>query len=175
MIQHQHIHTAFPQPCDGIHRRRAAVHGQEELRAGEFLEAVLHAVLTEAVALVHAMRQVEVHAPTERAEDFEQQRSRSDAVHVIVTEDDERLAALAGGEESVHGGGHVGQREGIGELLEAGFEKACHRLRFAVAAVEEALCEKRGDAVLPGELIGEHGLRRCDRPAVFHASSTLKR
>ena len=104
------------------------------------------------------MRQVEIRRPAEIAEDFEEQRGGGDTVHVVVAEDDQRFGSLAGGEEVVHCGGHVRQREGIGETAQTRFEKKRDGLWFAVPAVEEALREQRGDAGLLCECGSERGL-----------------
>ena len=83
--------------------------------------------------------------PAEGAEHFEQQGGGGDAVHVVIAEDDEGFVALAGLEEALDGGGHVGQQERIGQLLEPGLEEAGDGGRLAQAAVEQALGEQRRD------------------------------
>ena len=144
MVQHNHIHAALLEPCDGFDRRRAAIHSQQE-RCGEFFQAVFHAFPAQAVAFVHAIRQVVMCRPSERAQNFGQQRSRGHAVHVIITENDERFVRVRGGmslEEALDCGSHVRQQEGIGKLLEARLKEAVDQRGFAQAAVEEALGEQ---------------------------------
>ena len=122
VVQDDDVHAALAQPGDGVDGGRAAVH-REQQRDGEFLQAVLHAVLAEAVAFVHAMRQVVMSRPAEGAEHFEQQRGGGDAVHVVIAEDDEGFVAFAGLEQALDGGGHVRQQERVGQVLEAGLEE----------------------------------------------------
>ena len=144
MVQHDHVHAALAEPGDGGDGGRAAVHGEQQ-RHGELPEAILHAILAEAVAFVHAMRQVVMDLPAERAQHFEQQGGRGDAVHVVIAEDDERLVALAGLEQALDGGRHVRQQERIGQVLEPGLEEAGDGRWLAQAAIQEALGEQRRD------------------------------
>ena len=144
MVQHDDVHAALCERGDGCDGGRAAVHGEQQ-GGGELRQAILHAVLAEAVAFVHAMRQVVVDLPAERAEHFEQQGGGGDAVHVVIAEDDERFVALAGLEQALDGGGHVRQQERVGQLLEPGLEEGGDGGRFAQAAVQQALGEQRRD------------------------------
>ena len=91
-----------------------------------------------------------VNGQAEGAEDLEQQRGGGDAVNVVVTEDDERFVAFAGEKEPLDGGGHVGQKKGIGQLFEPRIEKSSNGGRVVEAAVQEALSEERRDAQLIG-------------------------
>ena len=72
MIQHDYVHAALAEPGDGPHRSGPAVHRQQQ-RHGELPEAILHAILAEAIAFVHAMRQVVMRRPAQSAEDLQQQ------------------------------------------------------------------------------------------------------
>ena len=95
MIQHDDIDAALFEPGDGFHGGRTAIHRQQQ-RGREFLQAILHAVPAEAVTFVHAMGQIVAGVPAEPAEDFEQQRGGSDAVHVVIAEDDQRFVRVRG-------------------------------------------------------------------------------
>ena len=126
--------------------------------AGDLREAIVHRFLAEAVAFVHAMRQVIADLPAEGAEDFEQQGGGGDAVHVVIPEDDEGFVALAGLQEALDGGVHVGEQERVGQLLEPGLEEGGDGGRLSQAPVEQALGEQRGDVERVRELPGEGGV-----------------
>ena len=74
-----------------------------------------------------------------------QQRGRSHTVHVVITEDDQRLARGVRGEESLDSGAHVREQKRIGKVLQLWIEKARDGFRLAVTAIKEALREQRGD------------------------------
>jgi hypothetical protein len=159
MVQHDDIDATLAQRGDGGDGVRAAVHGEEQGR-GESREAVLDAVVAEAVALIHAMREVVLDVPAERTEHFEQQGGRGDAVHVVITENDEGFVAVAGLEQALDSGAHVGQEERVGQLLKAGLEEAGDGGWFAQATVEQALGEQGRDVKGRRQLSCESGLGR---------------
>ena len=116
VVEDQHINAALAQPGDLGARGRTAIHGKEQLHRN-LLQAVLHAGLAESVALVHAMRQVAMHRPAERGQKFVEQRGGSHAVHIVVAEDDERLACGVRDEETFDGHLHVWEQKRVGEVL----------------------------------------------------------
>ena len=162
MVEHDDIHAAFAQPGDGFHGGRAAVHGEQQFD-GKFLQAILHAVVAQAVAFVHAVRQIKIHLPAKRAQNFQQQRGGSHAVHVVIAENDQRLVAFAGAEQPLDGGGHVRQQKRVGEIFQPRREEVRDGRRLAEAAVEQALREQRRNFELRRELSGEQRLRRRER------------
>ena len=113
MVQHDDVHTTLAEPGDRGDSGRAAIH-REQQRDGEFSEAILDPVLTEAIAFIHTMGQVIVGFPAEGAEHFEQQGSGRNAVNIVIAEDDEGFIALAGLEQALDGHSHVGQQERVG-------------------------------------------------------------
>ena len=141
VVEHERIDAPLAQPGDGFNGGGAAINGQKQRRR-MFGEAILHAGLTEAVAFVHAVRQVGADLPAERGENFGEQRRGSHAVHVVVAEDDERFVTLARGEEAFDSSAHVREQERIGKILQAGLKEPADGLRFAEAAVEQALDRK---------------------------------
>ena len=159
MVQDDDVHAPLSERSDGSDGGRAAVHRQEQ-GGGELCQAILHGFLGEAVAFIEAMGQVVVDLPAERAQHFEQQGGGGDAVHVVIAEDDEVFAALAGLEEALDGGAHVWQQERVRQLLEPGLEKGSDGGRVTQAPVKQALGEQRRDAQGVGQLPGEPGLRR---------------
>jgi hypothetical protein len=123
VVQNDNVNPSLAQVSDGCNRVRAAVHGEKQ-GGGELRQAILHAVLAEAVAFIHTMRQVGMDLPAEGAEHFEQQGGGGDPVHVVITKDDEGFVALAGLEQALDGGRHIRQQEGISQLLEPGLKEA---------------------------------------------------
>ena len=161
MVQDDDVHAPLSERSDGSDGGRAAIHRQEQA-GGELCEAIFHGFLGEAVAFIEAMGQVVVDLPTERAQHFEQQDGGGDTVHIVIAEDDEVFAALAGLEEAFDRGAHIWQQERIGQLLEAGLEKGSDGGWVTQAAVKQALGEQRRDAQGVGQLAGEPGLRRVE-------------
>jgi hypothetical protein len=159
VVQHDDVDAALAQRGDGGDGVRAAVHGEEQ-GSGELREAMLDAVVAEAVTLVHAMREVVLDVPAERTEHFEQQGGRGDAVHVVIAENDEGFVAVAGLEQALDSGAHVGQEERVGQLLEPGLEEAGDGGWFAQATIQQALGEQRRDIEGGRQLGGEAGLGR---------------
>ena len=159
VVEHDDVRTALSKPADGFNRSRAAIDGEQQPR-WKFFQAVFHTVLAQAVALIHPVRQIKIRLPAEPVEDFEQQRSGRDAVHVVIAKNDKRLAAFACLPEALHGGLHVWQQERIGKLLEARVEKVFDGHRLAESAIEQALREQRRNSQVGCEPPGEQRLRR---------------
>src|SRR5690242_254498 len=111
------------------------------------------------------MREIIIRLPAELFEHFAEQRSGSDAVHVVIAKDDERFVAFARLEETFDGDGHVREKKRIGEAFEARLEETRDALQLAKTAVHEALGEQRRDFQGAGELPGEEWLWRRDCPA----------
>ena len=144
VVEHQHVHAAFAEPGDLRDGGRAAVHGEQQLHR-KFLQTILHAGLTETVALVHAVRQIAMHFPAQRGQHVMQQGGGGHTVHVVITEDDQRLARGVRREQPLDGDAHVRKQKRIGKVLQLWIEKARDGFRLAVTAIEQALCEERGD------------------------------
>jgi hypothetical protein len=170
MIQHEHVHATTAQPGDGVHGGGAAIHGKQERRR-KFVQAILHAGLAEAIAFVHAMGEIGVYLPAECGEHLSEERGGSNAVHVVIAEDDERFVPFARGEEPFDGGTHIREQKRIGEVFQAWLQEARDRLRFAEPAVEQALGEQQRELHFLREKGRQRRLRWGDRPAVFHYSN----
>ena len=167
VIENNCVHAAFAKRGNGFNGGRTAVHREQQVRR-KFLQAIFHAVGAQAVAFVHPVRQIKIHLPAERAQDFKQQCGGSHAVHVIIAKDDERFIVLAGAEQSPDGGVHVRQQKRVGQIFEAGLEKIFNGGRFAEAAIEQALGQQRRNFEPQCQLTGKQRLRRRGRPAEFH-------
>ena len=169
MIEHDHINAAPAQPRDAFDCGGTTIHSEQQGH-GKFFEAVLHARPTETVAFVHPMRQIGVHLPAERGEDFDQQRGGGDAIDIVIAKDNHRLAAFARDVEAIYGEAHVRQQKGIGKILEPRLQEARDGFRLAEAAVEKTLGQERRKPEFLREEGGQSGLGRGDGPAVFHGS-----
>src|SRR5439155_20961279 len=97
-----------------------------------------------------------------------EERSRSDAVGVVVSKNDERLVAAAGQKQSLDRRGHVGQQEGIAELLQSRFQKFGRLAWFAQSPVDQALRQQGRHLQFPGQVPDQERLPRRDGPAKFH-------
>jgi len=159
MIQDDRVDAPFAQPVDGFNGSRAAIHGEEQ-RHRKFLQAILHAVAAQAVAFVHAVRQITMHRPAEAAEDFREQGGGGDAVDVVVAEDHERFAAVARLEQPLDGGAHIREQKGIAELFQARLKKAGDERRVAESAIQQALGEQGRNFQPGGKLAGQQRLGR---------------
>jgi hypothetical protein len=88
------------------------------------LQAAFDAVPAQAVTFFQPMRQVMLNAPAQYAERFCQQCSGSDAIDIVITEDDQQfLAALSRCQEAVHSGGHVRNQKRVRQILEPRLKK----------------------------------------------------
>src|SRR5437899_8358854 len=104
MIQNDDIDSALAKPLNGANCRGPAIDRQQQLD-GKSPEAIFDAVLAQTVAFIQTVRQVMVHSPAERGQNFRQKRSRSDAVHVVISENDERLVLASRQEQPLDGRG----------------------------------------------------------------------
>lgn len=159
MVQDDDVHAPPSERGDGSDGGGAAVHCQEQA-GGELRQAIIHSLLSEAVAFIEAMGQVVVDLPTERAQHFEQQSGRGDTVHVVIAEYDEMFAALAGLEEAIDGPAHVRYQERVCQLLEPGLKEGGGGGKVIHATVQQALGEKGWDAQGVSQMPGEPRLRR---------------
>ena len=64
MVQDDHIDSALVEPRNGFQRCRTAVHRQEQ-PDGKLFQAVFDAVGAEAIAFIHAVRQIKIHLPAQ--------------------------------------------------------------------------------------------------------------
>jgi len=167
MIKNNHVDATFAKRRNGFDGSRAAIHGEEQGRR-IFVQAVFHAVGAQAVTFVHPVGQIEIHAPVERTQDFEQQRGGGYAVHVVIAKNHQRFILFAGAEQSPDGGVHVRQQKRVGEIFQPGLEKVLDDGRFAETSIDQALGEQRRDFELRRQLTGEERLRRRGGPAEFH-------
>ena len=83
MIEDDDIDGAFAKPLDRRHGGRAAIDGEKK-RGGKFFQAVRRGLEAEAVAFIHAVRQVEIDLPAEVAEHRREQRGGGDAINIVV-------------------------------------------------------------------------------------------
>lgn len=149
MVEHQDIHAPAGEPFDRRERRGAAIHGEEK-RCGEFVEAVFHARLAQAIAFLHSMREIIAHRPAQSAQYLGEQGGRRHPIHIIVAKNDDWLAGFSRAEQPLDGHRHVGQEERIGEVLQPRLDEAGDGLRLAQPPVEEALGQKPRDVKLLG-------------------------
>jgi hypothetical protein len=170
VVENDDVDAALFEPGDGLNGRGAAIDGEQE-GSREFVETIFDGFLAKAITFVHPVREIVIGGPTETRQDFQEQGSGSNAVDVIVAEDDERFFAFASEEKAVDGKGHVRQEKGVGEVFEARFEEIVNGLWVGEAAVEQALGEERGKAELICQLAGEQGLRQGEGPAELHKLS----
>ena len=167
MIENDHVNAAILQPLDGFNRSRSTIHRQEK-PDGEFLQTVRHAIGAEAVAFLQSMREIVIHAPAHPPHKLGQEGRRCDAIHIVVTENDERFIGFPGTNKPADGRLHIGQEKGIRESLELGIEKLRGGRGLGKPSLQQALGEKWGDAETLDQRLSQQGLRRADGPAELH-------
>src|SRR5262249_28094521 len=96
----------------------------------------------EAVAFVHAMRQVRMNGPSQRSQHLKQNRRRGNAIDIIVAENYKRLFVRMRLEQSLHSYPHIWKEKRIGQMPEPWVEIIADGGRFAEATVQEALREQ---------------------------------
>jgi hypothetical protein len=146
VVQHDDIDAALPEPGYRVHGGRTAINGQEQGNR-EPLETMLDRLKAQAIPLVQPVRQVIIHGPTKASQHLGQQSRRGHPIDVVITEDDQRFAALAGAKEPFDRRSHVGQQERIGQLLQARLEKTANALRIVQSAIQKALRHQRRNLV----------------------------
>jgi hypothetical protein len=57
--------------------------------SGKFLQAIFDTIGAKAVAFVHAVRQIKIHLPAKRPQNFDEERGGGHAIHVIIAKDDQ--------------------------------------------------------------------------------------
>ena len=159
VIEHDDLGSFLAEPGDGVGGRRAAIHGQQQ-RGGIFFQAILRRVPAQPVAFVHAMRQIIMDVPAERAERFQEQGGGGDAIHVVIAKDHQRFAAPAGAQETLHRRRHVREQQRVRQIPQARLQKAGGLVRLDHAAVDQALGEQGRDPQGGGERGGQAGGRR---------------
>ena len=169
MIQDDDVHAARCEPPHLRRCRRAAIHRDQQLRLMR-RNTRLHSALTEAVALLHAVRQIATDLRAQRSQQLTKLCRRRHAIHVVVAEDDDLPTLLNRRKDARDGSLHVRQQERIAEIGQPGFEKARRRFRRAVATIDEHLGKRRRDVKRVSELLLQCGIGRRDEPAAFHAA-----
>ena len=91
------------------------------------------------------MRQIKIHLPAERAQNFDEQRGGSHAVHVVIAKDDQRFISFARVKQTVNRRGHVRQQKRIGEIFEARLKKIFDAADSLKPRLTQALREQRGN------------------------------
>jgi hypothetical protein len=102
MVEDQDVNVASGKGFYDFIGSGTAVDGEEKFDR-VFLKAVFHAVLSETIAFIEPMGQVVEAGPAERAKEFREERSGSDAIDVVIPEDDERFVVFMRFEQAVHG------------------------------------------------------------------------
>lgn len=113
MIQHDHVGAAF-RGRERIVAERAAVHAHDQVVSG--CEGRDGGGVG-AVAFVDAVGDIKRGVAPERAQPADQQRGRGAAVHVVVGEDGDALAAQRRRDDAFGGGPHVAQAQRVGEKV----------------------------------------------------------
>ena len=124
-----------------LQRRDAAVHGEDERRA--LFAQGADGGLVEAVALLKAAGDVGDAVAAPAAEVVRQERGGGDAVHVVVAEDDDPLAALERPADPLDDLIHIAQEEGV-RKGKIGTKKCPRSLRRVVAAAAQYSGRQRG-------------------------------
>ena len=106
-------------------------------------QTVFNRLRAQAVALIHAVRQVKIRLPAQGAEHLQQQGGGGHAVHIVIAENHERFVLFAGAEQPFHGHGHVRQQKRVGQVFKARLQEGFNRGRFAEVAIEQALGQER--------------------------------
>ena len=99
-----------------------------------------------------------MNLPAQAGEDLKQQRCGGNAIHVVISENDEGFVALARLEEPFHGAVHPGQQEGVGQVSQPRLEERGGEVRVAQAAIQEALGKEWGDTEAFGQFSGQERL-----------------
>jgi hypothetical protein len=116
-----------------------------------FGQAILNTRLAQPVTFLTAVRQVKVHLPAELAKNFGQNGSGRDAVHVIISENDDAFAPFTGRIEPVHGSPHIREEERIRQVFEARLKELKNGIRLGEATIEKALGEQFRNPEFPGQ------------------------
>ena len=128
--------------------------------AGCFCRQCSARVPAQAVAFIHAMRQIIIDGPAERAERFQEQGRGGNAIHVVIAKDDQRFAAPAGQQETLHRRRHVRKQHRVRQIPEARSQESGGLVRPGDAAVDQALSQQRRDPQGGGERGGGRAQRR---------------
>ena len=171
MIKHKHIKVLLAQPCNRAYRSGAAIDSQYEVSSVSF-KAVGQGIVAEAIAFLHPVRHVTTDIPTQLRQGLGKKRGSSYTVHVVVAEEDEGLVISAGAVETLDGGTHVRQKEGVCEVAEAGLQKRSSPGGIGQAAVGQTASEERGDAELGNEVIPRRAVDEL--PPKFHGQPPKK-
>ena len=121
----------------------AAVEHDDESDA--HLGGVVHPLARDAVSLVVAVGDVEVHVRVELAQETVDQRYGRAAVDVVVAVDHDAFLAPHGLVEAVDGGVHVVHQERVGQFGELGAEETARLGRRRDAAAHEELAQNGMD------------------------------
>ena len=121
MIQNDNVETGLPRRHERIRRPCPAVHGAD--KPGAFVFQLQQGARRGAVTLRHSIGDIDAWRCRDGGQEFIQQCRRARAVHVIVAEDRNTLAALDGGQDPRDGFVHVLERQGFGKKTFKGWIK----------------------------------------------------
>jgi len=139
----------------------AAVHGDDQAHA--LRRETPQSADVETVTLLYAVRNVGPHTAAQCLQRLHQERRRSHAVGIEITEDGDLLTAFQSPDDALDSPIHIGQREGICAVFLA-IEESRGAVGFCDPAIVENLHHQRVKIRKTGEMI-----RRCgagDLPAL---------
>ena len=174
VVQHNHLDASLLKPVNRRHGCRAAIDCQQQLD-GKFFETMFDSIPAQAVAFLQPARKVMIDLPAQHSQHLGQQRGRSHSVHIVISENDERLVPLTRPQQPLDGRGHVRQPEGIAQLLQSGLQEIRRAARFGQAAVAQALRQQRRDFEFIDQTLARQRLGRRDGPAKFHRMKACAR
>ena len=135
VIDDDHVEPGLLRRGERLVRGRAAIDRDGDRRA-LCLQAQQRRRVR-AVAFAHAVGHIDRGAGADRREKPQQQRRRGRAVHVVIAEDDDRLAVADRADEAGDGRRHVAQMRRVRELLAQARREKDRRLGKADAALRQ--------------------------------------
>ena len=121
MVGHDHVDPAIDRREHRFGGRRSAVHGDDERRTGSLRLLHLHGL--EAIALRQPVREDRDDRRAKCAQHRRQEGAGSHAVHVVVADDGDGRAAVAGLPQALHGLLHAAQQKGIVQAASMGLQE----------------------------------------------------
>jgi hypothetical protein len=115
MIDDDHVEPGFLRGGEWLVRRRAAIDRDHDRSA--LVPQAQQRGRVRPIAFAETVGHIDRGAGADRREKAQQQRRRGRAVHIVVAEHDDLLAAADRANEARDSRGHVAQMRGVGELV----------------------------------------------------------